>query len=59
MTQQVGPVMIEAHKRGKLTRDMRSKDEEGKLKGHQRSVTIQGFAGALIRLACSGAVHSA
>jgi hypothetical protein len=59
MTQQVGPVMIAAHKRGKLTRDMRSRDDEGKLKGHQRVVTIQGFAGALITLACSGAVHSA
>jgi hypothetical protein len=56
MMQQVAPVVIAAHKRGKLTRGLRSADEAGTLKGHSRSVTIQGFGGALISLACSGAL---
>jgi hypothetical protein len=54
MLQQVGPVVIAAHKRGKLAGVLRREDEAGAIKGHSRSVTIQGFGGALISLACSG-----
>jgi hypothetical protein len=54
LMQRVAPVVIAAHKRGKLTGPLRSHDDSGALKGHSRSVTIQGFGGALISLACSG-----
>jgi hypothetical protein len=59
MTQQVGPVVIEAHKHGKLSSFLRkeahkSEEEVGALKDYYRSASIQGFGGALISLACSG-----
>jgi hypothetical protein len=56
MVHQVAPSVIEAHKRGKHISSLRTVDKTGGLKVLHRSVAMQGFGGALISLACSGAV---
>jgi hypothetical protein len=58
MLQQVAPVVLAAYKRGKLASALRRVDEDGTMRDESRNVTIQGFGGALISLACSGAARS-
>ncbi|WIA17012.1 hypothetical protein OEZ85_013922 [Tetradesmus obliquus] len=53
MLQQAGPVVIAAYKRGKLVGALRREDEAGAVKSHSRSVSIQGYGGALISLVSS------
>jgi hypothetical protein len=54
MLQQAGPVVIAAHRQGKLVGVLRREDEAGAIKGHSRSVGSQGYGDAVISLACSG-----
>lgn len=54
MLQEVGPVVIAAHKRGRLGEALRRADEDGAVKGRHRTASMRCFGGALISLACSG-----